>query len=165
MVDNINNFSDFLLDIQNINEDSIEFLNINLSGVLAEFIYIPKENRLAHALSSHVTLQTIDLDLDNKCWFFEIIIDINKEKYIQIKIHYIDDDIKDLNDINKYMAIFQMCFNGDMEHKDNIDNIGILTGVSVWRCAYCYGMFGLTYDDCLLHEDACAKNPRNYIKE
>lgn len=154
----ISNIADFLL-ITSIESDHLVFYDVDFDDTLGSFVYIPKEHRMAHSIGCHLTINTIELNLDKKTWVFQVVSDVDSKIHVVVEVNYVNDVVEE--DIHEYMLLFQMCFNGDMETQDNLDIVGVLTGVSVWRCAYCAGMFGKTFQECLAHENQCGMNPNN----
>jgi hypothetical protein len=123
---------------------------------MSSLIYIPADNRLAHDLNSNLKVETFDLT--QKQWIFEV---FNYSGDLVVKIILnLEKEIED-SKLEMYELIVQQCLNGDRESKNNLDRLGILSGTSAWRCDYCGGVFGNTYNDCVIHEKECLMNPKN----
>jgi hypothetical protein len=145
-----------------INKNKIIIDNINLNEFLSSFSYLPIEDRLAHKIGSRLSITTNAFQEEEKMWSFYIKIDSVDKAYTQVDLYYEDNLV--FKDIEKYKMIFQLCLNGNLEDREFIDKVGIMTERSAWRCSFCGGIFGLTYQDCLEHEKICSKNPDNISK-
>lgn len=152
---NFESFEDFLVNNYEFKEKYFEF-DTDIEKEMSNLIYIPTDNRLAHVLKTYLKVETIDFN--ENIWNFKII-DENKNLITEILIN-LEKPLEDL-DVEVFELIVQICLNGNKEVRKNLDRLGVVTNSSVWRCEYCGGVFGNTYNDCILHEENCSMNPKN----
>lgn len=158
----ISSWEDFLnifiyakIDVVDLKE--LSFHDVNLGEFFESFSYLPTEDRLAHKLGTKLFIE--NSVVEEKIWHFSIVSEVDREELLNIDLNYTDDLDKEV--FSKYTLLLRLCLNGNLEDRDFLDNIGIIMKTSVWRCAYCGGIFGYTYQDCLDHEKDCLRNKQN----
>ena len=148
-------FEDFILNNSKLKTKYFEF-NSNIESDLSNLVYIPTDNRLSHTLKTYLEVKTIDFNQDK--WSFKV---LDKFGGLIAEILLNLENPVEKADLEAFELIVQVCLNGDNEKRDNLDRLGIVTNSSVWRCEYCGGVFGHTYNDCIQHEEHCVVNPKN----
>lgn len=154
-------FIDLIVFANFVPDDGIAlyFDDIDLDDIFSDFAFIPAEDRLAHKVGSALIIDNMSFDNDSNTWEFDIVRENTSNPYCNITVKLAKEISEE--DLYKYSLIIQLCINGDMSDRAFLDKIGEITGSSVWRCSYCGGIYGHTYNDCLAHEQSCPKNPDN----